>query len=151
MKSTLVILFLLLAAAPLAAQQSRAKLPTPTVELFSAQTTWAAPCPPEPEPCPRGESRKGWYQALYGTVGAVAGAFVAAAVCPAEGAEEKRGCPKQRRYAMIAGAAVGAVVGVAAVQLGYSLIHEDVSTPAAPPSVDLVTFRIPVGLGRLAR
>lgn len=99
------------------------------------------PCPPEPEPCP--PPRKGrWIErnrsVVFAGAGAVAGAFVGVAVCgeSAPGPEES-----DCLYPAISGAAVGALAGY----LAYMFVDGQRVWEAAQPSVDLVTFRLPIG------
>lgn len=113
---------------------------------FLAQAAWTAPCPPEPEPCP--PPRKGrWIErnrsAVFAGAGAVAGAIAGVAVCSATAPlPEEAEC----LYPAATGAALGAFAGYLAYMFIDGLFEGNVDY-AVPVSVDVVTLRIPLGIG----
>lgn len=150
------LLALLLAAPGLAGQEHR--LHTPVVSLLSVRTTaWTDPCPPEPEPCHRGDPRfsSAMYLGISVAGGALLGGAITAIGCQAlqhkwrrrGKPEEEKPCSERFAYTVFTGAAIGALVGLGVGNFLYDWF-EGSGTYVAPPSVDLVTFRVPIGFGR---
>ena len=128
----------------------------PGVELLSVRADSQEPCPPEPEPCPRGGDDGGSkrkYLILSVGAGAMLGGAITQAICSSgsrrEGApgrrdEEGGPCSTHHARTVFLGAAAGALVGVAVGNFVYYLSHGNVDY-AASPSVDLVTCRVGIG------
>lgn len=138
----------LLTVEPSGSRRSRSAA-APAV-LFSARTD---PCPPEPEPCHRSsQPSKAKYMILSVGGGALLGGAITAIVCQEieherrrrGEAKERPACSETYAYTVFTGAAIGAFVGAGVGGLLYYIFEGNVDY-APPPSVDLVTFRIPIG------
>lgn len=153
MRVALATLFALsLCTMPLAGQERQQKtrhaLPTPGVGLFSVQATLSEPCIAN-QSCFRNEGMsEGKRHALFAGGGAVLGGLLAYAVCSgsgrengqAEEAKKEGACSQSRASTVLGGAFVGALAG----HVAFLLSKVNDATPVSP-SMDLVTFRIPMG------
>ena len=61
--------------------------------------------------------------------------------------EEEKPCSERYAYTVFTGAAIGALVGALVGTTALYHVFEGNVHSVAPPSVDLVTFRVPIGLG----
>ncbi len=153
MRAALATLFALsLSATPLAGQErqlwTRPALPSPGVGLFSVQATLAQRCI-ESQRCVTNEGMsEGRRRALFTGGGAVLGGLLAYAVCggagrdrrQAEEAKKEGACSQSRASFVLGGAFVGALAG----HIAFMLTRVNDAEPASP-SMDMVTFRIPIG------
>ena len=86
--------------------------------------------------------------------GALLGGAIAAIVCQELQHEwrrdgkpqEEKPCSERYAYTVFTGAAIGALVGAGIGSFLFAVFEGSVHS-VAPPSVDLVTFRVPLGLG----
>ena len=146
------LLALSLCAMPLAGQarqpKTRPALPAPGGEVFSVQATLSEPCIANQSCFRDGGLSEGKRHALFTGGGAVLGGLLAYAVCSGSGREKgqaeeakKEGACSQSRASIVFG---GAFVGALAGHVAFLLTKVNDATPLSP-SMDLVTFRIPMG------